>query len=111
MLRHLHLRSAEALGSCLLGTFCPAKYLDRDRHVKPVPVAAGEFEKHVACWMGWPDSEDTRYLWREGGAPAQEQYADIATAISQFEPLIMLANPGQVKNRAACASWWCMWGS
>ena len=94
----------------MLGTFCPAECLDRDRHVKAVPVAAGEFEKHVACWMGWPDSEDTRYLWREGGAPAQEQYADIATAISQFEQLIMLANPGQVMNGVACVSWCCVCG-
>ena len=51
---------------------------------------AGEFEKHQHCWMGWPDSP---YLWRENAKPAQEQYAAVAKAISQFEPLIMLTNP------------------
>ncbi|KAL4860240.1 Agmatine deiminase [Chlorella vulgaris] len=51
----------------------------------------GEFEKHAACWMGWPTSG---YLWREGAKPAQEQYAGIAKAISQFEPLKMIASPG-----------------
>ncbi len=40
--------------------------------------------------MGWPDSP---YLWRENAKPAQEQYAAVAKAISQFEPLTMLANP------------------
>ena len=39
--------------------------------------------------MGWPDSP---YLWRENAKPAQEQYTAVAKAISQFEPLTMLAN-------------------
>ncbi|KAL4420392.1 hypothetical protein ABPG75_010048 [Micractinium tetrahymenae] len=51
----------------------------------------GEFERHAACWMAWPTSG---YLWREGARPAQEQYAGIAKAISQFEPLKMIASPG-----------------
>ena len=40
--------------------------------------------------MGWPDSG---MLWREDAKPAQEQYADVARAISQFEPVVMMANP------------------
>ena len=55
----------------------------------------GEFEKHVGCWMGWPESEDSPYLWREGGDPARQAYANVARAISQFEPLFMIANPGE----------------
>jgi agmatine/peptidylarginine deiminase len=43
--------------------------------------------------MGWPDSG---YLWREDAKPAQEQYANIAKAISEFEPLTMFANRGPV---------------
>ena len=54
----------------------------------------GEFEKHEACWMGWPTSG---YLWRENAKPAQEQYAGIAKAISQFEPVRMIASPGEVR--------------
>ena len=46
--------------------------------------------------MGWPDSG---YLWREGAKPAQEQYANIAIAISEFEPLTMFANKGPVRRR------------
>jgi len=53
-------------------------------------LAAGEFEEHANCWMGWPDSG---YLWRDDAKPAQEQYAEIAKAISQFEPVVMMANP------------------
>lgn len=57
----------------------------------------GEFEKHAGCWMGWPDSG---YLWREGAKPAQEQYAAIAKAISEFEPLTMFANKGAAADVA-----------
>ena len=35
-------------------------------------VRAGEFEPHVGCWMGWPESDDSPYLWREGGEPARQ---------------------------------------
>lgn len=50
----------------------------------------GEFEPHANAWMGWPDSG---MLWREDAKPAQKQYADVAKAISQFEPVVMMANP------------------
>ena len=49
--------------------------------------------------MGWPGGPDEKYLWREGGKPAEAQYVDVATTISQFEPVQMLANPGQVVPR------------
>ena len=50
----------------------------------------------AACWMGWPGGPDAKYLWREGAKPAEAQYANIAATISQFEPVQLLANPGQV---------------
>ncbi|KAK9839542.1 hypothetical protein WJX81_008523 [Elliptochloris bilobata] len=50
----------------------------------------GKYEKHAGCWMGWLDKP---YLWRENAKPVQEQYTAVAKAISQFEPLTMLANP------------------
>lgn len=50
--------------------------------------------------MGWPESEDSQYLWREGGAPARGAYANVAKAISQFEPLYMVANPGEAAANA-----------
>lgn len=43
--------------------------------------------------MGWPYDGN---LWRENAKPAQAQYAAIAKAISQFEPLTMFAHPGEV---------------
>ena len=49
---------------------------------------------------GWPESDDSQYLWREGGAPAREAYANVAKAISQFEPLFMIANPGTAAENA-----------
>ena len=50
--------------------------------------------------MGWPESEDSQYLWREGGEPARGAYANVAKAISQFEPLYMVANPGEAAANA-----------
>ena len=65
-------------------------------------IPAGEFEKHAGCWMGWPDSG---YLWREGAKPAQEQYANVAKAISEFEPLTMFANKGAVRPQNTRRRW------
>lgn len=52
--------------------------------------------------MGWPYDGG---LWREGAKPAQEQYANVAKAISEFEPLIMLADP---EVRPAVVGGFCM---
>ncbi|KAG0565668.1 hypothetical protein M758_7G005500 [Ceratodon purpureus] len=64
---------------------------------KPTPkelgyTMPGEFEKHAGCWMGWPYDGN---LWRDNAKPAQLQYAAIAKAISEFEPLTMFAHPGE----------------
>ena len=40
--------------------------------------------------MGWPYDGG---LWRDNAKPAQEQYANVAKAISEFEPLVMFADP------------------
>jgi hypothetical protein len=50
--------------------------------------------------MGWPESDDSKYLWRDGGEPARQAYANVAKAISQFEPLYMAANPGEAAANA-----------
>lgn len=63
-------------------------------------IGTGEFEKHAGCWMGWPDSGN---LWRENAKPAQEQYANTAKAISEFEPLTMFANKGSVNVASSFA--------
>ncbi len=52
----------------------------------------GEFEPHEGCWMVWPERTDN---FRLGAKPAQAAYADIAHAISRFEPVTMLVSKSQ----------------
>ena len=46
----------------------------------------GEFEPHEQTWMLWPERTDT---WRLGAKPAQKVFAEVAKAISEFEPVTM----------------------
>ncbi|MFB6467205.1 agmatine deiminase [Cytobacillus sp. Hz8] len=55
----------------------------------------GEFEKHEGCWIIWPERPDN---WREGGKPAQKIFAEVAKAISEFEPVSMVVSRGQYSN-------------
>lgn len=52
-----------------------------------------EWQTHTRCWMAWPCRAD---LWGEGLEAARSAYADVAEAISAFEPVTMLANPEHV---------------
>ncbi len=52
----------------------------------------GEFERHAGCWMIWPERGDT---FRLGAVPAQAAYAEVAQAISRFEPVTMLVSKSQ----------------
>ena len=54
-----------------------------------------EWAPHIRTWMLWPERSDN---WRLDAGPAQQAFADVAKAISQFEPLTMGANPRQVRN-------------
>ncbi|RVU38867.1 agmatine deiminase family protein [Hwanghaeella grinnelliae] len=48
-----------------------------------------EWERHDCCWMAWPDHP----MW-EGILPQVEaEYAAVAQAIRQFEPVRVIANP------------------
>ena len=58
----------------------------------------GEFEPHEKCWMLWPRRGDT---WRLGAKPAQTAFAEVAAAISQFEPVCVGAGPDQWENARA----------
>lgn len=53
--------------------------------------------------MGWPCRLD---LWGETLAHAREDYARVANAIAEFEPVTMIANPGAdaEQARAACSA-------
>ena len=63
----------------------------------------GEWEPHELTIMGWPCR---RELWGETLAQARADYAAVANAIAQFEPVLMIANPGgdAAGARAACGA-------
>ncbi|MFB7716649.1 agmatine/peptidylarginine deiminase [Nocardia sp. NPDC056100] len=59
-----------------------------------------EWAPHERCLMGWPTRES---LWGPYFAEAKAEYAAVADAIARFEPVLMIANPGQGDEaRAAC---------
>jgi len=69
------------------------------------PLAAGyampgEFEPHAGCLMAWPTRAE---LWGDRFDDARRDYAAVATAIADFEPLFMVCSPGQ----AAQVHDWC----
>ncbi len=61
----------------------------------------GEFEPHAGCWMAWPERPDN---WRDGAAPAQHAYAQVAEAINAVEPVTMVVSDVQYERcRASLA--------
>ena len=55
----------------------------------------GEFEPQDRIYMIWPKRPDN---WRMGAKPAQEAYANVAKAISEFTPVTMLVDCNQYEN-------------
>ncbi len=53
-----------------------------------------EWEPHEACLMEWP-TVTRRELWGERFEEAKRDYAEVATAIAAFEPLVMVCDPDQ----------------
>ncbi len=72
----------------------------------PTAASAGfhmpaEWYPHERCWMAWPCRRD---FWGDRLSVTRETYADIANAISTFEPVVMLAPPGDVEDcRQQCS--------
>ena len=62
-----------------------------------------EWEPHERTLMGWPCR---RELWDESIGQAREDYASVANAIAAFEPVTMIANPGEDARQAreACSA-------
>ena len=60
-----------------------------------------EWEPHERTLMGWPCRSE---LWGELLDQAREDYAAVANAVAAFEPVAMIANPGEqaAQARAAC---------
>lgn len=55
----------------------------------------GEYAPQEKVWMIWPERADN---WRLGAKPAQEAYADVARAISEFTSVTMLVSSAQYEN-------------
>lgn len=49
----------------------------------------GEFEPHAGCWMLFPERPD---VWGNDAKPAQQAFANVATAIVRFEPVTVCAS-------------------
>lgn len=67
------------------------------RTLTRTPAADGywmpaEFEPHSGTWMLWPERPDN---WRLGAGPAQQAFAGVAHAISEFEPVTVGASAAQ----------------
>lgn len=61
-----------------------------------------EYEPQKKIWMIWPYRPDN---WRDNALPAQKAFAEVAKAISMFEPVVMLASKEQYnKCRKALSS-------
>jgi len=58
----------------------------------------GEFEPHDGCLMVWPTRLD---LWNGRFDAAKCEYTETAAAIAAFEPVTMIAAPGQAAEARA----------
>ncbi|MFD9336138.1 agmatine/peptidylarginine deiminase [Streptomyces sp. NPDC060028] len=57
----------------------------------PNPRMPAEWAEHEACLMVWPTRAS---LWGPAYEAAKREYAAVARAIADFEPVIMIAAPG-----------------
>ena len=56
-----------------------------------------EWESHAGCLMAWPAREE---LWGDRLFEAKRDYAAIASAIAEFEPVVMVCNRGHAREVA-----------
>jgi len=56
----------------------------------------GEWAPHTCCWMAWPCREG---LWSDNAATMRD-YANVANAIGEFEPVKMLVPPHKLADAA-----------
>jgi agmatine deiminase len=53
-----------------------------------------EWAAHTWCWMAWPCRENSFYDFDAG----RDDFATVARSIARFEPVRMIANPGDVED-------------
>lgn len=56
-----------------------------------------EWSPHERCWMAWPNRPE---VWGNRLKETKQNYAVVAQAIRQFEPVAMVVNPGEEKEAA-----------
>lgn len=69
---------------------------NRSQHYSPAELGfrmPAEWEAHERCWMAWPCRTE---VWGDRLEKTRQGYADIAKAISQFEPVTMLVQPADL---------------
>jgi agmatine deiminase len=65
-------------------------------------VMPGEFELHAGCLMAWPSRAE---LWGDRLDDAMADYARVASAIGEFEPVLMVCRPGWAQEvRSRCSA-------
>lgn len=63
-----------------------------------------EWDPHEACLMAWPTLA-RKHEWEELFEEAKKEYAGVANAVGEFEPVLMLVNPEQTDEvRSMCSS-------
>jgi agmatine deiminase len=61
-----------------------------------------EWEPHQCCFMAWPTRQS---LWGDLFDRAKRDYAEVARAITNFEPVVMICQPGDAADvRRHCGS-------
>lgn len=60
-----------------------------------------EWEPHERTLMAWPTETRRSSLWHEQLGLARSAHATVAAAIARFEPVLMVANLGDVDHAAA----------
>ncbi|TJZ50362.1 agmatine deiminase family protein [Streptomyces piniterrae] len=104
--RRTLLRSLGGVGALALGgVACSPK--DVPAATEPSPSAAGrrlgaEWESHARTFMAWPASER---IWGDLLPGVRRDIAGLARAIAEYEPVVLLAGPGQeAAARRACGA-------
>ncbi|MFF5703051.1 agmatine deiminase family protein [Streptomyces sp. NPDC012794] len=79
----------------------PAFAADARTRGEELHHAPAEWEPHSACVMAWPWDRTTG--WGALLGDVQDEVAGIARAVARFEPVVMVAEPGQAAQaRARC---------
>jgi agmatine deiminase len=91
------------LAGCAVGPRAAEPRADRGPDAEAAPDAAlhlgAEWEPHELTVMSWP----TALIWGEDLPYVREDIAELARTIAEYEPVVLLASPGDESGAAAAA--------